>query len=55
MTPPHCAAPLDLSVENRSSEAWYSSECAVAREPLKALEQAEVGVVVAIRGRGVSE
>lgn len=51
MTPPHSAAPLDLSVENSSSEAWESSECAAAREPLKALEQGEVVVVVAIRGR----
>lgn len=57
MTPPHSAAPLDLSVENFSSEAWDSSECAAAaREPLKALEQGEVVVVVvvgvAMRGRG---
>lgn len=53
MTPPHSAAPLDSSAENFffSSEAWDSSECAVAREPLKAPEQGEV--LVAVRGEGV--
>lgn len=38
-------------MENFSSEAWESSECAAAREPVKALEQFEVVVVVATRGR----
>lgn len=52
MTPPHLAGPLKLTVETASSEALDSSECAAACEPLKALEQAEVVVVVAIRGRG---
>ena len=52
MTPPHYAAPQAFGVENFSSEAWDSSECAVAREPLKALEQGDVVVVVATRGRG---
>ena len=54
MTPPHSAAPLDSNAENLffffSSEAWDSSECATAREPLKAREQGEV--LVAVRGGG---
>lgn len=53
MTPPHSAAPLDVIVETFPSEAWDSSACAVAREPVKALEQEEVVVVVAIRRGGV--
>lgn len=52
MTPPHSAAPLDVIVETFPSGAWDSSACAVAREPVKALEQDEVVVVVAVRGGG---
>lgn len=52
MTPPHSAVPLDLSMENLSSEAWdsvCSSTCS------KALEQGEVVVGATIRGGEVSE
>lgn len=38
-------------MENFSSEAWDSSECAAAREPLRALEQGEVVGCGCTKGR----
>lgn len=58
MTPPHCCCCCPSGLELWRifpSEAWDSSECAAAREPLKALEQGEVVVVVAIGGGEGSE